>query len=196
MTKNRLEAFSDGVFSVAATLLVLDIKLAEIDIHSSSQLISLIHQSLPNILAFIYSFLVVGIFWVGHLRIFTFVKTISHNLLWMNIFYLLTIAIIPFTASLIAKHPFYLTSVLFYCVVLFICGIQHVFLLNYLQRNPSLMDKDPGEDFFRKSKKIALVGPVCYLLAAITGFIFVPISYIFIIAALVFYIFLLPRFLK
>jgi uncharacterized membrane protein len=196
MTKNRLEAFSDGVFSVAATLLVLDIKLSEKEIHSNGELIVVIRNALPNILTFIYSFLVVGIFWVGHLRIFSLIKKINHYLLWTNIFYLLTIAIIPFAAALISKHPFLITAVIFYCVVLFICGIQHIILLNYLERQADLMEKDPDKASFRKSKAIALVGPVCYLLAALCCLVYVPISFLFIITALIFYIFLLPKFLK
>ncbi len=196
MTKNRLEAFSDGVFSVAATLLVLDVKLSEKDIHSNGELITVIHNAIPNILTFIYSFLVVGIFWVGHLRIFTLVKKTNHYLIWCNIFYLLTIAIIPFAAALISQHPFFVTAVIFYCIVLFICGIQHVFLLNYLERHPDLLEKDPDPLFFKKTRSIALVGPVCYVLATVSCLIYVPVSFLFIVAALVFYIFLLPRFLR
>ena len=195
MTKNRLEAFSDGVFSVAATLLVLDVRLAEKEIHSNGQLAALIWNSLPNILTFIYSFLVVGIFWVGHLRIFSLVKAINHYLLWTNIFYLLTVAVIPFAAALISKHPSFPTAIIFYCVVLFICGIQHVILLNYLERNPDLMEKIPGKSFFSRSKAIALVGPVCYLIACLCSIVFVWASFLFIITALVFYIFFLPEFL-
>jgi uncharacterized membrane protein len=196
MTRDRLEAFSDGVFSVAATLLVLDIKLADVQVSSNSQLNARLMESMPNILTFVFTFLVVGVFWVGHLRILSNVKEASHYLIWSNIFYLLTIAIIPFAAALLAKHPFYITSVIFYSIVLFLCGIQHVILLGYLNHHKSLLEKPPAPTAFKKSMLIALTGPVCYVLAAFSCLFYLPVSFLFILAALAFYIFLIPRFLK
>jgi uncharacterized membrane protein len=196
MTRDRLEAFSDGVFAVAATLLVLNIKLAESDVSSNSQLNVVLRESVPNMLIFIFTFLVVGVFWVGHQRIYARVKNVSHFLLWSNIVYLLTIAVIPFPAAVLAKHPFFITSIIFYSIVMFLSGIQHVTVLIYLKRHPYLMDKPPTEKAYRKMLAIAIIGPACYLLAALTSFLYTPAGFIFLILALVFYIFLLPHFSK
>jgi len=106
MNKARLEAFSDGVFSISITLLVLDIKVPNFDSLGNEQLNRALVQALPNILTFVFTFLVVGIFWIAHHRIFTLVKAVNSSLLWINIFYLMLAAIIPFPASILAKHPF------------------------------------------------------------------------------------------
>lgn len=100
MTKIRLEAFSDGVFAIVITLLVLDIKTPQTDVTSNQELNALLKQAIPNFLTFVFTFLVVSVFWVAHHRIFNFIKAIGNYLLWVNVFYLMIVAIIPFSASI------------------------------------------------------------------------------------------------
>lgn len=195
MNKTRLEAFSDGVFAIAITLLVLDIRLPEAEIHSEKELLRLLAGVLPAMATFVFSFLVVGVFWVAHHRIFDLIKSVNHYLLWSNIFYLLTVALIPFPASVLAKHPFHTTSVIFYSAVLFLCGFQHFFLLRYTFRHQPYRESSFTLPVYRRAKIVAAVGPVCYLLSIVLSFVHPVISFGFIGAALVFYIFLAPRFL-
>lgn len=190
MTKNRLEAFSDGVFSIAITLLVLNIKLPETEAASDKQLLSQLNLALPNIVTFIFSFLVVGVFWVAHHRIFAFIKHVDHYLLWSNIFYLMTIAIIPFPASVLARHPFFSASIIFYSCILFLCASQHFFFLRYIYRNEHLREGSFTNATYKRALKTASIGPGCYLLAIIFSFVHPLISFCFILAALIFYIFL------
>jgi uncharacterized membrane protein len=192
MNKARTEAFSDGVFAIAITLLVLDIKLPAETATSDRDLRHLLQQALPNILTFIFSFLVVGVFWVAHHRIFESIKSMNHFLLWSNIFYLMTIAVIPFPAAVLAQHPFYNTSVIFYSSILFLCGLQHFFLLRYVYKHAELKATQFTPDFYKRALRTAAVGPACYLLAIASAFLSSVLSFCFIISALVFYIFLAP----
>ena len=196
MTTNRLEAFSDGVFAIAATLLVLNIKFPELPGESNSQLNHLLIAALPNVLTFIFTFLVVGIFWTAHHRFFAMVKKVDQFLLWSNNFYLMLIALIPFPASLLAKHPLLNTAIIFYSSILFLCGLQHIILLLYLYKHTALLSKNAVLISFHSALKIAFVGPGCYLLAILASFITPFLSFFFIIVPLIFYIFLAPRLLK
>ena len=85
MNKNRLENFSDGVFSIAATLLILNVKIPDTHRFNNQKLNINLLGSLPHLATFAFSFIVIGVFWVAHHRIFSFVKIPDGTLLWLNI---------------------------------------------------------------------------------------------------------------
>jgi len=193
MTKTRLEAFSDGVFSIAITLLALNIRLPDDNINDNARLIVQLKTMLPNILTFIFSFLAVGIFWVAHNRIFYFIKQVDHYIMWLNIFYLMGIAIMPFPAYLLARHPFLPAAVLIYASLLFIRAMLHMLFLNHLQKNTALQHEHISTATYARARNVGLVGPVCYALAAISTLAHPFLSFGFIAAAIIFYIFIVHR---
>ena len=99
MKSSRLEAFSDGVFAVAITLLVFDLKVPVI---ASAHLGRALGHEWPSYLAFTISFLSIGICWVNHHSIFDLVEKVDRALLFTNLGLLLGIVSIPFTTSLVA----------------------------------------------------------------------------------------------
>ena len=100
MTTSRLEAFSDGVFAIAITLLILDIKVPEVH-HDLAH--ALWHQW-PNYAAFLISFMVIGIMWVNHHAMLVPVARVDRPLLFLNLGLLLTVVVIPFPTSLFARY--------------------------------------------------------------------------------------------
>lgn len=188
MTKNRLEAFSDGVFSISITLLVLSIRVPGKEVETNRQLIRALKDSWPNVVTFVFSFLVVGVFWVAHHRIFAYIKKVNHFILWANIFYLMMIALIPFPVAILAQHPFFPSAIILYCFVLFLCGSHHFIFLLYINRNRAYMEGTVTSAEFRKVLGVAAVGPVCYLAGGVFSLVSPAISFGFILAALLFYI--------
>ena len=189
MNKNRLENFSDGVFAIAVTLLVLNIRIPEtknIDNHALNHV--LLHLA-PHLITFIFSFLVIGVFWVAHHRIFSFVNVPDSTLLWINIIYLLFVALIPFPASILSENPFLPTAILTYVVTLFIIAMLHFVLLEYILRNKHIKHAALTPVIYKAAQRNAVVGPVCYVLAGAGAFLNVYISFFFIIGAMLFYIF-------
>jgi uncharacterized membrane protein len=100
MTKGRLEAFSDGVFSIVITLLILDVRLP----NETVPLLDGLREVLPQIVTFVLSFVIVGLYWVAHHQMLHFVKAVDRYLLWLNVTLLLTVVFIPFSASLLGRH--------------------------------------------------------------------------------------------
>src|SRR5215469_4861142 len=97
MNKSRLEAFSDGVFAIVITLLILDIhapSTASLSVHDLRPL-------LPHIATFVLSFIIVGVYWVAHHHMLHFIRQVDRNLLWLNLLLLLCVVFIPFPASLL-----------------------------------------------------------------------------------------------
>jgi len=144
---------------------------------------------IPHMATFAFSFLVIGVFWVAHHRIFSFVKILDNTLLWLNIIYLLFVAIIPIAAAVISEYPFLPTAILFYTITLLVIALMHFVLLEYMLRNKTLKHEALTKDIYRSAQRTAIVGPICYVIAAGFSFFNVYISLFFIVAAMIFYIF-------
>jgi uncharacterized membrane protein len=193
MNKTRLENFSDGVFAIAVTLLVLNIKIPDAHLLNSDGLFHALFGMLPHVLTFIFTFLVVGVFWVGHHRIFSFVKMLDTGLLWLNILYLMFVAILPFPAAILSENPFLPASIIIYCVSLTIIASLHFWFMYYIANNSIIKNDLLTRDVFRSAVRNAAVGPVLYLVAAALSFISPYISFILIILIMLFYIFFAGR---
>ncbi len=190
MNKNRLEAFSDGVFAIAITLLVLNIKVPIKQNISNGQLNQILVNALPQLVSFVFSFLIIGVFWVAHHRIFSFAKVVDTPLVWLNIVYLMFIAIIPFPASILADNFFLTTTILLYTGTLFLISIMNFIILKYILHNEDVKHEALTPEVYRSATKTAAIGPICYILAAWTCFLSDYISLFFISCALLFYIFI------
>jgi uncharacterized membrane protein len=98
---SRIEAFSDGVFSIAATLLILEIKIPPAaQANLSTQLL----QQWPSYCAFLLSFAFIGIMWVNHHRLFTHIRRSDNGLLFLNLLLLLGVVAVPFPTEVLAIH--------------------------------------------------------------------------------------------
>lgn len=102
---SRVEAYTDGVFAIAATLLVLDLTANSIGaVDTDAQLWSALAGMWPNILGFAISFALLSMLWVVHLQQFRDVARADTGLIWLNNARLLFIVLIPFTTSLTAEY--------------------------------------------------------------------------------------------
>jgi uncharacterized membrane protein len=101
MTTNRLEAFSDGVFAIAITLLVLEIGVPEA---GEGGLWQALTEEWPSFAAFAVSFFVIGIIWVNHHGVIDHLKRVNRSVLYLNLLLLFSVAFIPFPTALLAEH--------------------------------------------------------------------------------------------
>lgn len=99
----RLESFSDAVFAVAITLLVLSIDLPPEKV-SDARLWSEIVRLWPDFFAYMLSFVIVGSFWVAHHRFFSILKKHDTALVWLNLLFLMLIVFIPFPTQLLSEY--------------------------------------------------------------------------------------------
>jgi uncharacterized membrane protein len=98
---NRLEAFSDGVFAIAITLLVLDIHVPD---PSSGDLARELGAQWPSYVAYAVSFLTIGIIWINHHAMIRRLKAVDHEILILNLLLLLFVGLLPFTTALMAAY--------------------------------------------------------------------------------------------
>ena len=103
-SKGRIEALTDGIFAVAMTLLVLDLRLPEARGLDDAGLRSALVALLPKLESYVISFLVLCVFWLGHHRLMHLVRGVDHLFLWRNLLFILFITFVPFTTSLMGEH--------------------------------------------------------------------------------------------
>ena len=123
----RIAAFSDGVFAIAITLLTLQIAIPK-DGDLSQELIGV----LPNLSAFVISFLVIGMYWVAHHRLFAIVERYDHRLLWLNLLTLFFIVLLPFTTMVVAEYGDHPLAVIVYASSLAGAGFANTALAAYV----------------------------------------------------------------
>jgi hypothetical protein len=99
---SRVLALSDGVFAIIMTLLVLDIRVPHLA--KGESLASALRGLGPSLTAFVISFIVAAMYWVGHRDLFGLVRRADRGLVWLNLVYLLPLCLMPFGAGLLARH--------------------------------------------------------------------------------------------
>ncbi len=112
---SRIVAFSDGVFAIAITLLVLDLTI-EPGLKSDQEVWNAIGDQWENLLAFGISFAVIGRFWIVHHRVFGEVTAFDGRLLWLNLLYLASIVLIPFSSKVLGEYGSDTAGVVVYAI--------------------------------------------------------------------------------
>jgi uncharacterized membrane protein len=100
----RLLAFSDGVFAVAITLLVLDIRLPPGGASGDAALWGELLSTWPKLAVFCFSFIIIGLGWLGHHRKFNYIRKADGTMLWLNLIYLMGICVVPFATSVLTER--------------------------------------------------------------------------------------------
>ena len=101
MSTSRTEAFSDGVFAIAATLLVLELKVPQV---GPGGLADALLGNWPSYATYVVSFLVIGIIWVNHHAVMERTRKVNRPLLFLNLMFLMAVALIPFPTALLADY--------------------------------------------------------------------------------------------
>ncbi len=190
MNKNRLEAFSDGVFAIVITLLILDIRLPQVEY---SELAGALRELIPNIVSYVVSFAVIGLYWIGHHYYMRHMQKINGIFIWLNMAYLLAVSFIPFPTTLLGEYPFEKIPVIFYGANLLIVNIISLIMLRYVYKHKELATEGYTIDLLRRFFKLFLKVNIGYVLAVILAFFAPVVSYGLYILGLIFGIYLYAR---
>jgi uncharacterized membrane protein len=163
---SRIVAFSDGVFAIAITLLVLNLSVPE-HIHGDD-LNNVLWEQRQDLFAYVISFAVIGRFWIVHHRFFSSVVGFDGRLLSLNLFYLGWIALFPFSAQVFGDHAGDTAAIVVYAVNL--AGIALVGMLMAADaRRAGLAKMSPQE--VREGQRRALIVAVVFLASIPVAFV-------------------------
>jgi uncharacterized membrane protein len=168
VTTSRLEAFSDGVFAIAITLLVIELHPPEVG--EGETLAHALWAQWPSYVAYLVSFLTIGVIWLNHHRVFAQVVRVDGRLLVLNLNLLLWTALIPFPTAVVAEHlgdggEAARTAAALYSGVLLGMGLAFGALFAWITRSDRLLDRLPPPGVVRAARRRFLLGLVVYAVA-------------------------------
>jgi uncharacterized membrane protein len=187
----RVEAFSDGVFAIVITLLVIDLRVPDVP---PGGLRSGIVEQWPAYLAYVTSFLAVGVVWLNHHAMFRRIRLVDRTLHWANLAILFTTALLPFPTAVVShairagNRADGRTAISLYALVGALMCASWVAFFQYLARHPRLVEAEVDHDFFGRQRLRFAIGSALYIGAGVLGsllatpvalaiFLLVPILY-------------------
>ena len=171
--KSRVETFSDGIFAIIITLLVLEIKVPHIEKHdSTSELIAALLALFPKFIGWIISFFTIAVIWVNHHKLFKQFRQLDSGIFWWNAVLLLWTSFIPFPTAVLGDYPGNVVSIVLYGVVMALMAASFTFMRWYVVGKKDLLEESVDFKAFRTGTWFSLLfGPVMYLTGIVLGLI-------------------------
>ncbi len=189
MTTGRLETFADGVFAIAATLLILNVDAQVGDSHTD--LAARLLHIWPSYAAYAVSFLTIGIIWVNHHTVMTQVARADRTYLFLTVVFLLCVAFIPFPTRLVAEHvrdEGARAAALAYGITLTATAVMFQAIWLYAALGRRLLRADADERLVRGITRSYLPGPFIYSAATLTALASPTVSVLLYAAIALFYV--------
>ncbi|HNE50283.1 MAG: TMEM175 family protein [Chitinophagales bacterium] len=177
----RIIAISDGVFAVALTLLVLEIRVPVLEtIKSDTELIAAFILLKSKFLVYFLAFMTTGIFWMGHSAQYKHIEKSDRNLSWINLIFLLTVTLLPFTTSFLGDYTDFRFPIFIYWVNILSMGVLLYIHWKYACKK-EFISKEAIAELDKPMRKRIIVAQSLYFLGALLCFINPYLSIAFII---------------
>jgi uncharacterized membrane protein len=172
---SRLETFSDGVFAIAITLLVLEIRVPHASSETASGLLGALARLWPSYLGYAISFVTLGIMWANHHAIFTYVRRTDRYFLLIHVFFLMCISFLPFPTAVLAEHLPHPESrrvaVAAYSATLVVIALAYNAVWWYAVAGGRLLDPKADPLAVRSISRRYALGPVSYTISLVLAFV-------------------------
>jgi TMEM175 potassium channel family protein len=175
VTTNRLEAFSDGVFAIAITLLIIEIKVPSHDDLHGHTLMTYILQQWPRYFAYILSFVMIGIYWANHHYLFKLFRRTDHVFNLLNVFFLMTISFLPFPTGvlgeyiIVAEHE--KDAVTFYALAIWMPAFAWLIIWLYAKHKRRIVDRGLTARFIKTLTLQYILSNILYISAFLVSLI-------------------------
>jgi uncharacterized membrane protein len=182
LERGRIISFIDAVFSIAMTLLVLEVAIPSYEAVAAQGTWGVLANLIPNFIGLIVSFLVTALYWSSHLRVMSYVTHFDNKLLWLNIFLLLFVVLMPFSTSFYVSGFNLLGPFVFYSFNLSAIGLFNYLIVRYvvkMKANPTKLEAITGK--WEKMRALnsfvvwVLAGLIAFVLPTVARFIFILI---------------------
>jgi uncharacterized membrane protein len=165
LSKHRVEALTDGIYAVAMTLLVLELKLPEARVLVTETVFAgqLLHL-IPKFFAWIISFFILAIFWFSHQRAFHYVRAVDAKLLWINVVSLAFASLLPFSSALVGEYGRLFAPQVVYAANMAALSLAAIWQLDHLEKHPELCYPSPFPRHVAKAARFR-----CWSLCAVAA---------------------------
>ncbi len=180
MNKMRIETLSDGVFSIAMTLLIIEVHVPTVPDGAYSMIglwNGLLHL-VPQIASYVVSFTVIAMYWTSHHALFHFfTKTVNRTFVQLNMLYLMLLAFIPFSTALLGTYHSNLLAIWIYGANIIAMGMAQVALFLYALRSREIEIHEVSSRMLTQAKIRTLLTPTFALLAMIIAIFSEPLAF-------------------
>ena len=175
---DRLIFFSDAVFAIVMTLLVLEIRAPEVPPSlAAAQVPSKVLALGPKFFSYVLSFLVIGTYWIAHHQTFRYVRSYDRTLLWLNLLFLLSISFIPFPTGLLGEYGERLRfAVIFYAASVGLARLLLALEWVYITKGPIRTAEDLDQSLARFHLLRSLAIPALFVVSIGISFLSVPLA--------------------
>lgn len=167
----RIETLADGVFAIVMTLLVFDMRVPTQEQVDAVGLGQALLALTPNIISYVISFIILGVYWVGHHNQFFYIRRSDRTLLWINILYLMFVALVPFSTGLLSRYGSDRLSLIVYNLNLIAVGAVLYLHWAYATRDGHLLGHALDAKVDRLVRRRILLAPSLYFLAILVSFV-------------------------
>jgi len=189
LSAGRLQAFSDGVLAIAATLLVLELHVPE----SGENLGAALLAQWPSYAAYIVSFVTIGIIWVNHHQLFALVRRVDRTLLFLNLALLMVVSVLPFPTAILGRYALdesasHVAAALYGCVMV-LMGIAFSVMWRHVTRDARLLGRQLDPRQMRREGALFSIGLLGYIIGVLLAFVSAPLSMLVYGLMAVYYVF-------
>ncbi len=174
MLSGRLEALGDGIFSVAMTVLVIELKLPVVEGNSLRGLLHGLYETRQELFCYFISFIVLGIMWFGHRMVFEYISRTNRYFIFLGVLFYMVVCLVPFSTRFLAVNTFDWYAILMYGLNLSFCNLTLYAQWQYGIHRPTLHSRIIPTAVKKEAKILFLVSPVMYSIALAVSF-FIPL---------------------
>jgi uncharacterized membrane protein len=174
MASVRLEALGDGIFSIAMTIMVIELALPHVKGGSVEAFWTAAKEVSNDFLCYVISFIVLGIMWFGHRMMFEYIGRTNRYFIFLGVLFYLVVCLVPFSTRFLASETLKWYTILVYGVNLSLCNLTLYAQWVYGINRSTLLERPLPDDVRKEARKLFLISPLVYTVAIVLSF-FVPV---------------------
>jgi uncharacterized membrane protein len=174
MASGRLEALGDGIFSIAMTILVIDVALPVVKGGNWGDLQNAFHNVWTELLCYVISYIVLGIMWFGHRMMYEYIGKTNRYFIFLGVLFYMVVCLVPFSTRFLARNTFQWYGIFVYGINLSLCNLTLYAQWVYGKGRASLLHREVPEEVRKEARLMFLLSPFVYGIALIISF-FAPV---------------------
>lgn len=173
MKSIRLEALGDGIFSIAMTIMVIELALPAVKGNSWNDFMSALKFIGSDFLCYVISFVVLGIMWYGHRMMFEYIGRTNRYFIFLGVLFYMVVCLVPFSTRFLAHETLKWYAILIYAINLSLCNLSLYAQWTYGINKPSLLERELPNEVRKEARVLFLISPTVYSIAIAFSF-FIP----------------------
>jgi len=166
----RLEALGDGIFAVAMTILVIELKWPHLHDTSFHSFSLSFREILPGLLCYVISFIVLGIMWFGHRMIFEYIGRTNRHFIFLGVIFYMMVCLVPLSTRFLAENSLQWATIMVYGLNLSLCNLSLYAQWNYGINRQGFLERELPDEVRKEARISFLISPVVYAVAIVISF--------------------------